>query len=330
MARYFPEPVPYTDELPYIREWLGREFGNILAAFEEVELIQLTEDHVDPVPRDGMIKLADGTNWDPGQGAGFYGYRAGGWHKLDLGGSGVDPNLVVPVNFVSSAGVRYVQIANDSNGAIEIGKVDGNTSTPLIDFHTSATPTDYNVRLIASGTSSVNGSGQLDLHADGGLNLINGRVNFPAAQNPSTGANVLDDYEEGTWTPTITFAGGNGDLNVVYSSQIGRYQKVGRIVHVHLALQTSTFTHTTAAGELRIPTLPFASVNTHQQCGVLEMGGGITLPGGRTQVGINIGAGVSYLRIIAQGSNLGRTAIQAADMASGSTIVLFAEITYEV
>jgi len=30
----------------------------------------------------GMIVLADGTDWDPGSGAGYYGYRASSWVKL--------------------------------------------------------------------------------------------------------------------------------------------------------------------------------------------------------------------------------------------------------
>ena len=35
-------------------------------------------------PREGMIALADGANWNPtGVGAGFYGYRGGAWRKLD-------------------------------------------------------------------------------------------------------------------------------------------------------------------------------------------------------------------------------------------------------
>ena len=33
-------------------------------------------------PMDGMIVLADGTHWDPGSGAGFYGYRNGAWQLL--------------------------------------------------------------------------------------------------------------------------------------------------------------------------------------------------------------------------------------------------------
>ena len=33
-------------------------------------------------PQDGVIVYADGTNWDPGSGLGFYGYENGSWVKL--------------------------------------------------------------------------------------------------------------------------------------------------------------------------------------------------------------------------------------------------------
>lgn len=33
-------------------------------------------------PRDGVIAMADGVNWNPGSGPGFYGYRAGSWRLL--------------------------------------------------------------------------------------------------------------------------------------------------------------------------------------------------------------------------------------------------------
>lgn len=32
---------------------------------------------------EGTIVFADGTSWNPGSGAGFYGYRGGAWRKLD-------------------------------------------------------------------------------------------------------------------------------------------------------------------------------------------------------------------------------------------------------
>lgn len=33
-------------------------------------------------PLEGMIVIADGIDWDPGSGGGFYGYRNGSWEKL--------------------------------------------------------------------------------------------------------------------------------------------------------------------------------------------------------------------------------------------------------
>ncbi len=33
-------------------------------------------------PRDGMVVLADGVNFNPGSGGGYYGYRAGAWRFL--------------------------------------------------------------------------------------------------------------------------------------------------------------------------------------------------------------------------------------------------------
>lgn len=60
-------------------------------------------------------------------------------------------------------------------------------------------------------------------------NLLNqqfpayGQVSFPASQVASSDPNTLDDYEEGTWTPSL---GGT----TTYTTQTGRYTKIGRLV----------------------------------------------------------------------------------------------------
>ena len=51
----------------------------------------------------------------------------------------------------------------------------------------------------------------------------NGNYQFPAVQVPSADANTLDDYEEGTWTPSL---GGTA----TYTSRTGTYTKIGRKV----------------------------------------------------------------------------------------------------
>jgi hypothetical protein len=90
------------------------------------------------------------------------------------------------------------------------------------------------------------------------LTLTGGQAAFPATQVPSADPNTLDDYEEGTWTMGITFPT-PGDLSVVYSSQSGRYTKIGRAFTYDGTVTTTTFTYTTATGALRVTGLPIAS-----------------------------------------------------------------------
>lgn len=92
------------------------------------------------------------------------------------------------------------------------------------------------------------------------LDLTGGQAKFPATQLPSADPNTLDDYEEGTFTPTITFST-PGDLNVVYSVQSGLYTKVGRSFNFQISVTTTTFTYTTASGTLRVAGMPFASTS---------------------------------------------------------------------
>lgn len=56
-------------------------------------------------------------------------------------------------------------LSTTTNPSVEIGRVDGNASTPFFDFHTSATVCDYNSRIIASGGAGVTGDGTLTLQA---------------------------------------------------------------------------------------------------------------------------------------------------------------------
>lgn len=77
-----------------------------------------------------------------------------------------------------------------------------------------------------------------------------GQIKFPATQNPSADANTLDDYEEGTWTPTIT--AGSGTFTTVSAS--GTYTKIGDRVFIRFAVVITT--NGTAAGRVKA-SLPF-------------------------------------------------------------------------
>jgi uncharacterized protein YaiE (UPF0345 family) len=84
-------------------------------------------------------------------------------------------------------------------------------------------------------------------------------IAFPATQSASSDANTLDDYEEGTWTPAVTFGGGS--TGITYSAQLGNYTKIGRIVHVQFRINMSNKGSST--GSAAVAGLPFTSGGTY-------------------------------------------------------------------
>jgi hypothetical protein len=91
---------------------------------------------------------------------------------------------------------------------------------------------------VGSGTSSFNGL--VDISGASG-----GQIKFPATQNASTNANTLDDYEEGTFTPTLVGFSTAG--TTTYSAQTGLYTKIGRQVTYIVNLVVTATTGTGAA-----------------------------------------------------------------------------------
>ena len=76
MARYIPGTI--------LDDAMRREFDKIAQALETAnERMTLQVLHKAPDKyREGTVICADGTNWNPGAGAGFYGYHSGTWNKL--------------------------------------------------------------------------------------------------------------------------------------------------------------------------------------------------------------------------------------------------------
>ena len=72
----------------------------------------------------------------------------------------------------------------------------------------------------------------------------------------SGSANLMDDYEEGTWTPSLQRSGGG--LSVSYTARDGKYTKVGNIVHCSFRMRVTS--HSGGSGEFQIFTLPFTPV----------------------------------------------------------------------
>ena len=82
-------------------------------------------------------------------------------------------------------------------------------------------------------------------------------ITFPATQSASSDANTLDDYEEGTWTPNIAFAGGSTGVTYLSPYNAGKYTKIGNVVYVQAYLVLSSKGSST--GSAALTNLPFTS-----------------------------------------------------------------------
>lgn len=80
-------------------------------------------------------------------------------------------------------------------------------------------------------------------------------ITFPATQSASTDANTLDDYEEGTWTPSYTLSAGS--VSGVTAS--GNYVKIGKQVTINFII---TFTTASSAAINTVTGFPFTVANS--------------------------------------------------------------------
>lgn len=156
------------------------------------------------------------------------------------------------------AGAVYDVTYNGSNWVLLNPSV-----PPMVQTSVDNTVPRFNGTSGAMQTSGVTIDDSDELIASGGLRatasgaeLTGNGISFPATAVPSSGANVLDDYEEGTWTPAVegTTAAGVG----TYSVQDGFYIKIGRAVFFSGSMVWSAHTGT---GNMIVSGLPFVATS---------------------------------------------------------------------
>ena len=199
----------------------------------------------------------------------------------------------------------------ESNGHSGISILSGSSSDGSIYFGDSG---DDNVGQIAYAHGSdnlmqfiTNGSEQVRIHSNGVLSASDGVALGVGLNN--TASNVLDDYEEGTFTPTINFP------TVSYFNQRGFYRKIGSLVYIDCMVQWHQGNNYTDADVFQINGLPFAVENAHYKGvpGAIYTSSvnwnnldGITV----TQIAIAVGNGGSHAHIAACANNSNQTAVK--------------------
>ena len=132
-----------------------------------------------------------------------------------------------------------------------------NSTTQAVAGAPLTTPSFTTTIGVGAATASASGAG----------------VTFPATQSASSDANTLDDYEEGTFTPTIigTTTAGTG----TYQNQTGSYVKVGQMVSIFIRMDWSAHTGT---GNMGFGGLPFTTAGTYVNGAALNGMAGLTVP----------------------------------------------------
>jgi hypothetical protein len=167
--------------------------------------------------------------------------------KLDVKGNSSAENFITLTNGNTgnySNGIKGIDASGTLNAVMRFSSFD-------------------NSILWSQGTSDTevgrfNASGNLSLQKNLGLGAATPTtsgtgITFPATQSASSNANTLDDYEEGTFTPTVTLGGGS--TGITYSRQEGNYTKIGDTVRIFIVINLSNKGSST--GVINIQPLPF-------------------------------------------------------------------------
>jgi hypothetical protein len=169
-----------------------------------------------------------------------------------------------------------------------IGLFQGNTRIELDDDNDAAFFTNNSTGALRDGTTDLGKSDARirNLYLSSGVFL-----------GGTGAANQLEDYEEGTFTPT--FGGSSSDPTVSYSAQVGSYVKIGKLVYLNVSV-IATGTPSGGNGDLIITNLPFTSKSGVQQSGSIAFANNMTFGNSGTQGYCNIEGSVAHLNINSQ------------------------------
>jgi len=168
-----------------------------------------------------------------------YEFRIGNTPKLTISSGG-------EYSFGTPSGVTYGHGSNDGfhlRTGLELGFGNGNNNRP--DFGINATG--------SGGGASLNiycgeGSDDIDIQISPAavMQFNSGGIKFGGTPSPAyhSGADTLDAYERGTFTPT-----NNGDATGTLGASTGEYTRIGNVVHFRLACTiNANFTSNSVGG----------------------------------------------------------------------------------
>ena len=155
----------------------------------------------------------------------------------------------------------------------------------------------------------------------GVINLNSGQLVFPATQAASGGANTLDDYEIGTFDPTVLDSSLDPDESQAYGSRSGRYIKIGDLVTFQLQVIMSSFGSLTTSEQCRVGGLPFTSNSSNPISTYVVWGESISVTAGVT-LSCRHTTNTSYIGMTANDSGTGTTDFLLSELTSNGQLFI--------
>lgn len=174
-----------------------------------------------------------------------------------------------------NSGTRVLAVGPDASTAgtmrLIVTSTDG---SPYVEAATLAqTLATFNIPLAVTGLLDLSGASS-------------GQIKFPATQNASADANTLDDYEEGTFTPSLTGVGGSA-VSYTPGSDTGRYTKIGNLVTASMLINGTWTGGPPASWRISLPFTAGSDPNPPFPIYNSNIGGFVGTGGGSVEGGLS-------------------------------------------
>ena len=200
-------------------------------------------------------------------------------------------------------------------GAVFNVRIEGDTDANL--FYTDATNSRIGVGTV-SPAEKLDVVGNIKLSGNVVLASAQG-IDFSATSHPAgMTSELLADYEEGTWTPTLVASGGGASA----ADFTGRYTKIGNVVYFNAYMNDSA-SNNFGSGSLTFGGLPYTCGSAASQRGVVSViTRRITKPATSTQLVGWVNPSATTIALYWNGTDGNSiTALDAADVTTASQVI---------
>jgi len=180
-------------------------------------------------------------------------------------------SFVSDYSFHESPAINLTMLTLNGTGSVQriLKSYVGSGTSSAISIGSGVTVIGTDITTNSSNANAITGAGTLNYSL---INSVSGTTlamnvtgttsynNMVGSISFDKGANYLDTYTTGTWTPQLA-ASGTAFGSITFSNQVGYYTKIGDMAYVTGYVSVSAFTLGGATGGVQFKSLPFTSKN---------------------------------------------------------------------